>query len=72
MVDTKGKMLIPGVYDSVLPLTEEEKKLYEPIEFDLNEYRKDVGVEKLLHDTKVGDWFLHFKSVNWVWSNSWI
>lgn len=34
------------------PLTEEEKKLYEKIDFDLNEYCKDVGAAKLLHDTK--------------------
>ncbi|MEQ2259512.1 Metallopeptidase M20 [Xenotaenia resolanae] len=52
LVDRKGKILIPGVYDSVAPLSEEEKKLYEKIDFDLCEYCKDVGVEKLLHDTK--------------------
>ena len=33
LVDEKGKILIPGVYDSVKPLTEEERKLYEPIDF---------------------------------------
>lgn len=52
LVDRKGKILIPGIYESVAPLTEEEKKLYEKIEFDLDEYCKDVGVEQLLHDTK--------------------
>ncbi|MEQ2161689.1 hypothetical protein GOODEAATRI_012092, partial [Goodea atripinnis] len=52
LVDRKGKILIPGMYDSVAPLSEEEKKLYEKIDFDLCEYCKDVGVEKLLHDTK--------------------
>ncbi len=34
-------------------LTDEEKKLYEKIEFDMEEYAKDVGAGKLLHDTKV-------------------
>lgn len=52
LVDRKGKILIPGMYDSVAPLTEEEKKLYEKIDFDLSEYCKDVGVGKLLHDSK--------------------
>ena len=33
LVDAKGKILVPGMYDSVLPLTEEEEKLYENIEF---------------------------------------
>lgn len=52
LVDKKGKILIPGVYKDVAPLTDEERKLYEKIEFDLDEYCKDVGVEQLLHDTK--------------------
>lgn len=33
LVDVKGKILIPGIYDTVEPLAEEEKKIYEPIEF---------------------------------------
>ncbi|XP_015258197.1 PREDICTED: cytosolic non-specific dipeptidase-like isoform X2 [Cyprinodon variegatus] len=52
LVDRKGNILIPGMYDSVAPLTDDEKRLYEKIEFDLSEYCKDAGAEKLLHDTK--------------------
>ncbi|XP_036001153.1 cytosolic non-specific dipeptidase [Fundulus heteroclitus] len=52
LVDRKGKIMIPGMYDSVAPLTEEERKLYEKIDFDLCEYCKDVGAGKLLYDTK--------------------
>lgn len=52
LVDKKGKILVPGIYNDVAPLTEEEKKLYEKIDFDLEEYCKDVGAGKLLHDTK--------------------
>jgi hypothetical protein len=33
LVDAKGKILIPGIYDSVSPLTEEEKNIYSKIEF---------------------------------------
>lgn len=33
LVDGKGKILIPGIYDSVKPLTDEERKLYEHIDF---------------------------------------
>ena len=33
LVDVNGKILIPGIEDSVAKLTEEEKKLYEPIDF---------------------------------------
>uniref|UniRef100_A0A671W424 Cytosolic non-specific dipeptidase n=1 Tax=Sparus aurata TaxID=8175 RepID=A0A671W424_SPAAU len=52
LVDKRGKILVPGMYDDVAPLTDEEKKLYENIEFDLDEYCKDVGVGQLLHDSK--------------------
>ncbi|XP_063042231.1 cytosolic non-specific dipeptidase-like [Engraulis encrasicolus] len=52
LVDKKGKILVPGMYESVAKLTEEEKKLYEKIDFDMDEYCKDVGACKLLHDTK--------------------
>ena len=34
------KILVPGDYDSVLPLTEEEKNLYKDIDFDLYDYLK--------------------------------
>lgn len=47
--------MVPGMYDDVAPLTDEEKKLYENIEFDLDEYCKDVGVGQLLHDSKAGN-----------------
>lgn len=55
LVDKKGKILVPGIYNDVAPLTEEEKKLYEKIDFDLTEYCKDVGAGKLLHDTKASN-----------------
>lgn len=47
--------MIPGIYDSVAPLTDEEQNLYEKIEFDLEEYCQDSGVKKLLHGTKAGN-----------------
>lgn len=34
LVDSKGRILIPGINDSVAKLTDKEKKLYEPIDFD--------------------------------------
>lgn len=52
-MDKKGKIMIPGMYDSVASVTEEERNLYEKIDFDLDEYCIDVGVKKLLHSTKV-------------------
>uniref|UniRef100_A0A8C8RCV4 Carnosine dipeptidase 1 n=2 Tax=Pelusios castaneus TaxID=367368 RepID=A0A8C8RCV4_9SAUR len=54
LVDTSGRILIPGIYDDVASLTEEEKKLYESIEFDLEEYKNNSGVQNFLYDTKEG------------------
>lgn len=63
LVDKRGKILVPGIYDSVAPLTAEEQKLYEKIDFDLDEYCKDVGVDQLLHDTKAKKLFMLFASL---------
>ncbi|KAL4225624.1 Metallopeptidase M20 [Mactra antiquata] len=52
LVDLNGKILIPGINEAVTELTESEKKLYEPIDFDPNEYKDDIGVKKLIHDSK--------------------
>jgi hypothetical protein len=35
LVDSKGKILVPGVNDTVKELTEAEAKLYEVIDFDM-------------------------------------
>lgn len=52
-MDSTGHIQIPGIYDSVAALTEEERKLYESIEFDLEEHKKNCGVKKFLYSTKV-------------------
>jgi Cys-Gly metallodipeptidase DUG1 len=33
LVDARGKILVPGIYDSVRALTDEEKKTYDSIDF---------------------------------------
>ncbi|KAK7803710.1 hypothetical protein U0070_003927 [Myodes glareolus] len=52
LVDSSGRILIPGIYDQMAPLTEEEKAMYENIDLDLEEYQKSSQVEKFLFDTK--------------------
>jgi len=49
LVDDKGKILIPGVNELVAPLTDEEDSLYDNIDFDHQEYAKDIGTDRLLH-----------------------
>ena len=36
--------------DEVVPVTAEEEKLYESIDFDVEDYRNDVGTAKLVHN----------------------
>lgn len=53
LLDKDGKILIPGIMDDVEPLTEEECALYRNIEFDLNEYQKEIDSPQLLQESKV-------------------
>lgn len=52
LADVKGRIQVPGIYDSVAELTPEEDSLYANIEFDMGAYQGDLGCSKLLHDTK--------------------
>jgi Cys-Gly metallodipeptidase DUG1 len=52
LVDSKGKILIPGVYDMVAPLTDKENSLYDAIDFSVEELNAASGSETSLHDNK--------------------
>lgn len=52
LVDEKGQILVPGIMDDVAPLTKEEEKLYDVIDFDLNTYKEGCGVKSLIHEDK--------------------
>ena len=52
MTDVKGNILIPGISDSVAPVTDDEKKLYADIDFDPEDYRADMQHAKLTKATK--------------------
>ncbi|KAB1275885.1 Cytosolic non-specific dipeptidase [Camelus dromedarius] len=57
LVDSKGKVLIPGINEEVAPMTEEELELNKT-DMDLEEYARDVGAETLLHNCK-NDTLMH-------------
>ncbi|KAJ1355435.1 hypothetical protein KIN20_012832 [Parelaphostrongylus tenuis] len=52
LTDLDGTIRIPHIYDSVEPVTDDEKKIYEEIDFDHEEYRKDIRAHSLLKTTK--------------------
>ncbi|KAI7199025.1 CNDP dipeptidase, partial [Hortaea werneckii] len=43
LVDTNGKIQIPGLYDLVAPLTDEEKSLYKDIAFTMDNLYESIG-----------------------------
>lgn len=51
LVDPKGKILIPGIYDGVSELTDKEEALYQNIEFELEELQDATGSKTNIKDT---------------------
>lgn len=49
LVDKDGRILIDGIHDQVAPLSSDEQAIYDAISFDVPEYRKDIGCNKLNH-----------------------
>lgn len=59
LVNKDGKILVPGLYAEVAPLSDDEKNIYKKIHFDVNEYRSDVGCKALLHKEVKEDLLMH-------------
>ncbi|XP_078073285.1 cytosolic non-specific dipeptidase-like isoform X3 [Mustelus asterias] len=53
LVNSTGYILIPGIDSDVMPLTDEERVLYEGIEFNLEAFKRTLDITELLHKTKV-------------------
>ncbi|KAJ3598519.1 hypothetical protein NHX12_002030 [Muraenolepis orangiensis] len=53
LISPSGKILIPGIREAVAPLSEEEKKRYQDIEFDMENYKNKLGVSQLMYNDKV-------------------
>ncbi|XP_035866016.1 beta-Ala-His dipeptidase-like [Phyllostomus discolor] len=52
LTDASGRILVPGIYDHVAPVTEEERELHAAADLDLAEFRRSAQVERFLFDTK--------------------
>jgi len=51
MRDRGGHVKIPGFYDAVVPLTDEERKAWATLPFNEKQYKKDFGIPKLQGET---------------------
>jgi len=56
LVNSQGRIEIDGIYDEVAPVTDKELESYKQVEFDMESYKVDAGVDgvtdTLLHDTR--------------------
>ena len=51
MKDRGGRIKIPGFYDDVVPLREEERQEWARLPFNEKQYRKDFGIPKLFGES---------------------
>lgn len=52
LVDTQGKILIPGINEMVAPLTEDEKALYGPISYTMENLYESLGSKTSIFSDK--------------------
>lgn len=52
LVDTDGHIKIPGIYDLVAPLTDDERALYKEISFGMDNLYESLGSKTSVHDDK--------------------
>ena len=52
LVDTDGKIQIPGIYDMVAPLSEEEKNLYADLSYTMDNFYEELGSQTSIHTSK--------------------
>ncbi|KAL1931058.1 hypothetical protein VTP01DRAFT_10195 [Rhizomucor pusillus] len=50
LVTPQGKILVPGIYDMVRPMTDAEQKTYDGIHFEMRELHEAVGNKINIHD----------------------
>jgi acetylornithine deacetylase/succinyl-diaminopimelate desuccinylase-like protein len=51
MKDRGGRVKIPGFYDDVVPLLDEERKAWAALPFNEKQYKKDFGISKVFGET---------------------
>jgi len=67
LIDQKHHCLVPGFYDDVEPLGDGETDIYDRIDFDVNDFKKDIKVNRLIGEVE-GD---NIKSKRNILMNRW-
>jgi Cys-Gly metallodipeptidase DUG1 len=52
LVDTKGKILVPGIYDTVAPVTEAEQEIYKKIDFHMSDLHQAADAKNTIFETE--------------------
>ena len=52
LVDTHGRIQVPGIIDMVAEVTEDEKSLYGPIAFTMDDLHQSLGSTTTIHEEK--------------------
>ena len=52
LVDSKGKILVPGIYEMVAPVTADEELVYPNLDFEPEQFRTEIDATRLIYDTK--------------------
>jgi acetylornithine deacetylase/succinyl-diaminopimelate desuccinylase-like protein len=72
LVDENGRVQIPGFYDDVVPLTEQERKQFEDLPFSEESFMQQIGVTGLSgeegYSTLERRWARPTYDVNGLWS----
>ncbi|XP_046809905.1 cytosolic non-specific dipeptidase-like isoform X1 [Lucilia cuprina] len=59
LVDKNTKILIPGIERDIVPLLDNELEMYDKIDFDVEEYKNDVGSVSLPHNENKSQLLMH-------------
>ncbi|XP_034730285.1 cytosolic non-specific dipeptidase [Etheostoma cragini] len=53
LISPSGTILIPGIREAVAPLSDDEWKMYQDIQFDIENHKNKTGVNQLMYSNKV-------------------
>lgn len=59
LVDLNGRIRVDNLYNDVLPLRPNEQAIYDRMDFDVDEFKADVGATQLLHNNDKTQLLMH-------------